>query len=358
MTELSLVRQEIRDFLARTPFESGCDSWMIGFSPEFSRALGEAGWIGLTWPTRYGGRAASNLVRHTVIEELLAAGAPVAAHWFADRQVGPSLLRHGTDAQREFFLPAMARGELYFSIGMSEPDSGSDLASIRTRARRRTGGWEVNGTKVWTSHAHRAHYLLALVRTADRGEQRHAGMSQLLIDLRSEGVTVRPILSMSGEHHFNEVVLDGVFVPDDMLLGEEGQGWQQVMTELSYERSGPERFLSPYPLLARAAAELPPGPELGRLFSRLAALRRLSFQVAEAIDAGAPPAVAAAIAKDVGTAFENDVVDEVRRLAAVHGASERLHTLLRQAQAQAPGFTLRGGATEIMREIIAGGLVS
>lgn len=378
--EVAEARAGIRQFLARTPFEPRCDGWLTGFSPEFSRALGAAGWIGLTWPSEYGGAARSNLVRHAVVEELLAAGAPVAAHWFADRQVGPSLLRHGTPRQRARLLPDMARGETYVAVGLSEPESGSDLASVRTRARRERDGWRVTGTKVWTSHAHHAHYLVTLARTADpEPGRRHAGLSQLIVDLRAEGVLVSPIRAMTGEHHFNEVTLDGVFVPDDMVLGTVGDGWAQVMTELDYERSGPERFLSTFPLLVAAlrrggagngsaATDGPGAPDalhgseraaLGRLYSRLVALRHLSTAIARAIDAGRPPNVATALTKDLGTALEGEIVDEVRRLAPPpEDPDDPYRRMFQHAQLVLPTGTLRGGTTEIMREIVAGGLAS
>src|SRR5699024_10502865 len=193
----------------------------------------------------------SALERFAVTEELLAAAAPVAAHWIADRQIGPSLLRFGTEEQRRMYLPGIARGEVYFGIGMSEPDSGSDLASVPTKGVRPDGGWLVTGTKVWTSGAPHAHAFFALVRTAPLdSSHRHAGLSQLIVPLDSTGVTIRPIHLLTGEHHFNEVVLDEVFVPDSMVLGEVGQGWHQVTSELAFERSGPERFLSTYPLIA------------------------------------------------------------------------------------------------------------
>jgi alkylation response protein AidB-like acyl-CoA dehydrogenase len=318
----------------------------------------------MTWPRQYGGHERSSLERYTVVEELLAAGAPVAAHWISDRQSGPLLLRYGKEQLRQMLLPRMAAGECYFSIGMSEPDSGSDLASIRTSARRGHGGWIVNGTKVWTSHAHRNHYMLTLVRTSPLDEQdRHAGMSQLIIDLAAPGVEVRAIRILTGEHHFNEVVLRDVFVPDLMLVGEEGAGWRQVLAELAYERSGPERLLSTFPLLTELVRELSVQPsaeatrEVGRLAAGLWALRNLSMTVAGALDAGEVPAVQAALTKDVGTRFERELTESVRAVApATSGV--RLRKRLAEAITAGPGFTLRGGTNEILRGIVARGLAS
>lgn len=247
------LRAEVREFLheelAVGSFSPACDSWFSQYSPEFSRKLGECGWLGMTWPERYGGRERSAIERFVVTEELLAAGAPVTAHWIADRQSGPSILRYGTEEQKQKFLPDIARGECFFSIGMSEPESGSDLASVKTYAEPTDEGWRITGNKIWTGGAHRAHYFIILCRTSPESEDRHAGLSQFIVDLSSQGLTVEPIRLLTGEHVFNEVVLEGVEVPESMLLGRLGDGWKQVTSELAYERSGPERFLSTFPLL-------------------------------------------------------------------------------------------------------------
>ncbi|HEY6786240.1 MAG TPA: acyl-CoA dehydrogenase family protein [Trebonia sp.] len=360
MSHLGL-RAEVRRFLAQAR-ESGafvphCDAWMTCFDPDFSRSLAERGWIGLTWPREYGGAERGEAERLVVVEELLAAGAPVAAHWFADRQIGPGLLRHGTPAQRARYLPLITAGQCFFAVGMSEPDSGSDLASIRTTARRSGGGWVINGTKVWTSHAHRAHHMLALARTAPPDPQRrHAGMSQLLIDLAAPGVRVRPIVTLDGQRHFNEVVLTNVEVGGDALLGTEGQGWQQVTGELANERSGPERYLSNLPLLtALARRDDVPAAELGELAAELQALRALSAAVADALGRGESPIVAAALVKDLGSRFERKVVDTARRLAPVPlqaGSPDEYTRLLTEAVLHSPDATLRGGTNEILRGIV------
>jgi alkylation response protein AidB-like acyl-CoA dehydrogenase len=266
------LRREVREFLAGRSFKPKVDAWLSGWDAEFSRALGERGWLGMTWPKRYGGHERSALERYTVIEELLAAGAPVTAHWIADRQSGPLLLRYGSEEQRQRFLPAIARGECYFAIGMSEADSGSDLASVRTAARKEAGGYRLRGSKLWTSGAHRAHFMITLVRTGPAEPDNHHGLSQLIVDLHGEGVEIRPVRLLTGEHHFNEVILDDAFVPAEMLVGEEGDGWRQVTSELAYERSGPERLLSTFPLLAelnRVARGEVARESIGRLVARL-----------------------------------------------------------------------------------------
>jgi alkylation response protein AidB-like acyl-CoA dehydrogenase len=365
------VREEVRAFLAEElaagSFTTSVDTWLSGVDPAFSRKLGERGWLGMTWPAEYGGHERTAMERYAVTEELLAAGAPVAAHWIADRQSGPNLLRYGTEAQRREILPRIAAGTCFFVIGMSEPDSGSDLASIRTRATRNADGdWVVNGAKVWTSNAHTSHYAITLVRTSPADPaNRHAGLSQLLVDLSLPGITVNPIRIMDGGHHFNEVVFDDVVVPGDMLLGEEGNGWHQVTAELAFERSGPERFLSTYPLVAEFARRVAAAPDpaglaaLGRLSARLLALRQMSLRIAGALDRGELPDIPAALVKDVGTTFEADVIDEVRRavdVVASLDSPDPLGRALAEAQLHAPGYTLRGGTNEILRGIVARGL--
>lgn len=367
------VRAEVREFLTSEleagTFETHVDTWLSGVDPAFSRKLGERGWLGMTWPSKYGGHERTAQERYAVTEELLAAGAPVAAHWIADRQSGPNLLRYGTEKQRAEILPRIAAGECYFVIGMSEPDSGSDLASIRTRAtRNQAGDWVVNGSKVWTSNAHHSHYAITLVRSDPPGEGprgRHQGLTQLLIDLSLPGITINPIRILDGGHHFNEVVFDDVIVPGDMLLGEQGAGWHQVSAELAFERSGPERFLSTLPLLVafgRLAAEtedLAQLATLGRLSARLLALRQLSLRIAAALDRGELPDLPAAMVKDVGTTFEVDIIDEIRRVVDVVpslDSDDALARALAEAQLHAPGYTLRGGTNEILRGIVARGL--
>lgn len=361
------VRAFLRDQIAAGKVRLRCDNWLSGFDAAFSRALGERGWLGMTWPRKYGGHERSTLDRFVVTEELLAAGAPVAGHWVSDRQTGPSLLRFGSEQQRQRFLPPMARGECYFAIGMSEPGSGSDLASVRTRAERIDGGWQVTGSKVWCSNAHHAHYFFLLCRTAERSEDRHAGLSQLIVDLRQPGVTIRPIPLLTGEHHFNEVVLDKVEVPDDMVLGKIGDGWHQVTSELAFERSGVERFLSTFPLFTEVVQALRERGEadgrarivVGELVSQIMALRAMSLGVAAALDRGEAPDVAAALVKDLGTRFESELTEQLRRLLPVTPdlySEETLRRYFAEAILHAPGFTLRGGTNEILRGVVARGL--
>ena len=357
------LRQEVRDFLSEEmPRDLLPNSdFGAGDSVEFSRKLGKRGWIGMTWPAVYGGAERSFLERYVVTEELLAAGAPVGAHWIADRQSGPLLLKFGTEAQRQRFLPSIIRGECFFSIGMSEPDSGSDLASIRTSASRVDGGWLLNGSKIWTSGAHMNHYMVTLVRTAPVSENRHEGMSQFIVDLNDANVTVKGIENLSSDADFNQVFLDDVFISDDCVVGEPGNGWDQVMSELGYERSGPERFLSTFRVLVEFIRDIGNSTTddqeivLGRLVAHLVTLRRMSVSVAGMLEEGRLPNTEAALIKVLGNTFER-LVPELLRLHLPEAPSARLMNTLNQCILNAPSFTLRGGTREILRGVIARGL--
>ncbi|TAK41235.1 MAG: acyl-CoA dehydrogenase [Betaproteobacteria bacterium] len=364
--EAQALRREVRAFIAA---ENRAGLWQRGgdfathYDPAFSRRLGARGWLGMTWPRRYGGQERSMLERLVLSEELIAANAPIAAHWIADRQSGPLLLRYGSEAQRREFLPRIARGEIFFSIGMSEPDSGSDLASVRTRAVQVDGGWRIDGRKLWTSFAHLNHYAIVLARTGAAGESRHEGLSQFIVDLKAGDLEVRPIVNMAGQREFNEVVFTGSFVPDARLVGEPGNGWRQVTSELAYERSGPERYLS-FIRLAEAALQCAganPSPRLrealGRTSAKLIALRSMSIAVAALLQQGAMPNLEASLIKDLGTAFEREQIGVYRALRSeLAPASAEYLSALAETTIYAPSWTLRGGTREILRGIVARGL--
>lgn len=361
------LREQVRRFIAEETGNGGfapiCNSWTEGLDPAFSRRLGARGWIGYHWPVAYGGRGGSAFDTLTINEELLAAGAPVGAHWIAARQSAPLLMRFGSEAQRREFLPRIAAGTTYFGIGMSEPDVGSDLASVRSRASLRDGRWVLEGRKVWTSGAHIAHFAIVLCRTEPLDPKaRHAGLSQFIVDLHAPGVTIRPIRMLDGSHHFNEVVFDGVELPPERLVGAAGDGWKQVTSELAYERSGPERFLSTMPIVERClrlvlyAAPSAGDIVAGRLLARLITLRNMSLAIWGALETGGSPVIEAAMVKDLGTNFERDSLEIVREAMS---ADERLAgdatlaRLLAGAWPLAPTYNLRGGTNEVLRNMIA-----
>jgi alkylation response protein AidB-like acyl-CoA dehydrogenase len=364
------LRAEVRAFLAdalklRRTVERA-ESW-IGVDAAFSREMGRRGWLGMTWPKQYGGHERSALERYVVVEEMLAAGAPVNAHWIADRQSGPALLKYGTEEQKRSILPRIARGECFFCIGMSEPESGSDLAAAKTRATETTDGWLINGTKLWTSGGHFAHYMILFCKTDGGNGDRHRGASQFLVDMKTPGISVRPIHALTGEHHFNETHFDNVLLPKDALLGQRGDGWAQVVSELAFERSGPERFLSSFQVFAELvqrageyeddkAAEI----AIGRIAARIAVLRRMSRSVAGMLQEGQDPGLQAAIVKDLGAVLEQEIPDIVRATGLSREPSlttdDGLEAALAYTIQHAPSFSLRGGTREILRGIIARGL--
>jgi alkylation response protein AidB-like acyl-CoA dehydrogenase len=369
--ECDALRAEVRAFLAEeieagtfSPYGGAIDG---NFSAEFSRKVGARGWIGMTWPKRYGGHERSFLERYVVTEELRVANAPVRLHFVADRQSGPVILRYGSERVKADILPRICKGEVCFAIGMSEPNSGSDLFAASTKATKADGGWLINGTKVWTSNAHHAHYMIGLFRTSPpTKENRRHGLTQFVVDMRTPGIAVNPIWHMAGQHDFNEVVFQEAFVPDDHVLGEVDGAWKQATSELAYERSGPERFLETYYVLSELVRVLGDKPDtrgaegLGRLVAELHALRRMSVSVAGMLHAGKEPVVEAAIVKDVGTIWEQRLPARARDLAAfVEDANANragFEEQLAYATLIAPKLTIQGGTTEILRGIIARGL--
>ena len=362
--ETESLRAEVRAFLQenRGHFEHPNSDFSTGHDPEFSRKLGAKGWIGMTWPHAYGGGERSFFDRYVVTEEVLAAGAPVSAHWIADRQSGPLLLRYGTSEQRETYLPQITRGEAYFSIGMSEPDTGSDLASVRTTAEKEGDSYRINGTKIWTTDAHRNHFIVCLVRTEPPSDNRHAGLSQIIVDLKNDGVQVRPIANMAGGEDFNEVLFDEVVVPADRIVGAPGNGWEQVTSELSYERSGPERFLSAFRVFVELVRACGPEPSphqaaaIGRIAASIMTMRRMSISVAGMLENKKEVAVEAALVKELGNNFEK-VLPEIARMALPSGVEQSIYRrTYEETMLLSPSFTLRGGTREILRGVIARGL--
>ncbi len=350
--------------VAALPLDRRARSWQ-GFRADFSRALGKAGFLGLTLPKAYGGQEKGPFARFVVVEELLCGGAPVAAHWIADRQSAPLLLNFGTEAQRQKHIPAICRGEQLFCIGMSEPGSGSDLASVRTRADRKGGGWVVSGQKIWTTNAMYSDYMIALVRTSGTSADRQAGLSQLVIDFKAPGVTIRPIVDLTGDAHFAEVLFENVELGEDALIGTEGDGWNQVVAELAFERSGPERIYSSVVLLdawirhMQAAGRSDAAPLVGRLTAELATLRAMSIACTARLVAGESPVVEASIVKDRGTGFEQELPVVIADDLATHPdepVSADLYRTLLYVTHIAPSFSLRGGTREILRGIIARGM--
>lgn len=361
------LREEVRGFLADElqsgGFTPAADCWVSAADPEFSRKMGARGWLGMTWPSEFGGHDRPVAHRFVVTEEMLAAGAPVAAHWIADRQTGSHILRYGTQEQKQTILPRIAAGECFTAIGMSEPQAGSDLAAIKTSARRTDNGWALSGRKIWSTGAHFSHYMIVLARTSPaEGRNRQVGLSQFLVDLSLPGIDISGIRDLGGTPHFNETLFDNVELPEDALLGTEGNGWAQCMGELALERSGPERFLTSLVVLEKALpliaahADARRAIEVGSILANLRVLRRMSLGVAEMLERGESPATAACVVKEMGNRLENDIVQRLRGMLAGiprHAWPDGFDGLLREAILHLPSNTLRGGTTEILRGIIA-----
>jgi acyl-CoA dehydrogenase len=365
------LRTEVRAFLAQEisagTFEPHHPGYSESYDRNFSRRVGAKGWIGMTWPKQYGGHERSQLERYVVTEEFRVANAPANFHFVADRQSGPILLKYAPEHIKKDILPRICRGELCFAIGMSEPGSGSDLFAAKTKATKVNGGWRINGSKIWTTSAHIANYMLALFRTSPpTKENRRHGLTQFLVNMKTQGITVNPIYQMTGKPGFNEVVFVDTFLPDDHVIGEIDGAWKQATSELAYERSGPERFLDTFYVLPELVRTLGPEPDLrgaeglGQLVAQLHTLRRMSVSVAGMLQAGKEPVVEGSIVKDLGTVWEQKLPARVRELAALLKPELLNHTALEDQLAHAttiaPKLTIQGGTTEILRGIIARGL--
>jgi len=359
--EQRALRAEVAAFLdeerAAGSFTPQVDAWITGFDRAFTKKTAARGWIGLTWPEKYGGGGRSYVDRLCLTELLLGAGAPLAAHWFADRQMGPSILAHGTEAQKERYLPEILAGDVTYCIGMSEPQAGSDLAGVRTRGVRDGSGWRITGHKIWTSLAHLSDYIYVLART-DPASERHDGLSEFIVPLHSAGVTISPIHDMSGAHHFNEVFLDEVAVDADALVGTEGGGWRQITGQLGYERAGLERVMSTWALFEamRTAAgdDERRREELGVLEAAARVARLLVFRAAAVADAGRPPDHEAAMAKVFATDVEQRMVEVASQWAGRESrTADAFGGHLLPAWLIAPSFSIRGGTNEVLRGIIA-----
>ena len=323
--------------------------------------------MGITLPKAYGGGGRSAYARYVLVEEFLNFGAPVGSHWIADRQSGPLILKYGTEAQKIRYLPAICQGNAFFCIGMSEPNSGSDLASVRTHATRNEDGWLLNGQKIWTTNAHHCHFMIALVRTSGEATDRQKGLSQLIVDLSLPGITIRPITDLSGDSHFCEVFFDNVQLSPDALIGAEGDGWDQVIAELAFERSGPERLYSSIVLFDEWLAYIrtpqghtPQAQRLaGKIVSQLAPLRAMSIAITEQLVRGESPVIEAALVKDLGTGVEqyipSAIADDLYSRNSSEIPLELLRTLNYVTQV-APSYSLRGGTRDILRGMIARGL--
>lgn len=330
------------------------DSWLRGVDREFSRELGERGWLGMCWPRRWGGGERSALERFVVVEALISNGAPCAASWFPDRQIGPTLLQFGTDEQRARFLAPMVAGEAMWGIGMSEPDAGSDVASIRTAATGTGDEWVINGQKVWTSGAADADWIYLIART-DPTAPPHRGLSEFIVDCTSPGVTIVPIRDMTDDRHFCEIYFEDVVVPESLRVGELNGAFGQVMRQMEHERGGIDRLCSNAALFRDVVEQVPLSDSLriraaelkGQYcIGRLMVLREVLGQ--------AEPGYSA-VTKTWCTEFEQRVAEfcvaALGPASLLSGPGGTLSARASRNICYAPGYTIMGGTTEILRNI-------
>ena len=369
--EQNAFRAEVRAWLQANAPRSPLASYDTreGFEQhrQWEACLARGGWSSVTWPKELGGRG-SDLVEWLIFEEEYArADCPLRINQNGILLLGPTLMEFGTTAQKERFLPRMARCDDMWAQGWSEPNAGSDMANISSRALLNAAGdhYVLNGQKTWSTRAVFANWLFGLFRS-DPHSSRHHGLSYLLVPLDAPGITIRPIINLAGRHDWNEVTFSDCFIPEECLIGSEGDGWLQVTSELAFERSGPERFMQNYYVLGelvRILGRQPAGRAasiLGRLVARLWTLRQMSVAVAGMMQGGKSPAIEASLVKDLGTIYQQDLPEIARVVAESDATTEEdmadFLDVAQYATMMAPSYTIQGGTTQVLRGIVARGL--
>jgi alkylation response protein AidB-like acyl-CoA dehydrogenase len=374
--EQEKFRQEVRDFLEdelrQKLWEPSCDAWIIGHDPAFTKRVSKRGWIGLTWPKEQGGQGRSYVDRLILTEEMLRYGAPAACHWFADRQIGGAIVHYGTDEQKKELLPKILKGEAYVGLGMSEPDAGSDLASLKTRAVADGDYYIIDGQKTWTSGGSHMNWIYLVART-DQTAPKHRGISEFFFETSLPGITVTPIADITGGIHFNEVFFENVRIPQKCLIGEKNKGFYQVLNQLDYERSGMERLMANYPLfdaLIQYTRETrrngKPLSEEPIIRSKLAQLKiefeigRLHmYRIAVVMDEGRAPNWESAMAKAYGTAFEQRLASTAIEILGLYGQLSPqskwvpIRGMAYHSYLSSKGYSLQAGTSEILKNILA-----
>ncbi|MBC8429646.1 MAG: acyl-CoA dehydrogenase family protein [Dehalococcoidia bacterium] len=374
--EQEKFRQGVRDFLEEELrqglWEPSCDAWIMGHDPEFTKRVAEKGWIGLTWPKEHGGQGRSFVDRLILTEEMLRYGAPAACHWFADRQIGGAIVHYGTDEQKKELLPLILRGEAYVGLGMSEPDAGSDLASLKTRATEDGDYFIIDGQKTWTSGGSHMNWIYLLART-DPDAPKHRGISEFFFETSLPGVTVQHIVDITGGVHFNEVFFDSVRVPKKCLIGEKNRGFYQVLNQLDYERSGMERLMANYPLFEaliqytketkRNGKPLSDEPiirsKLAQLKIELEIGRLHMYRVAAVMDEGRAPNWESSMSKAYGTAFEQRLASSAIEILGLYGQLSPgskwvpMRGMAYHSYLSSKGYSLQAGSSEVLKNILA-----
>jgi alkylation response protein AidB-like acyl-CoA dehydrogenase len=374
--EQEKFRREIRDFLEEELrqglWEPSCDAWIMGHDPEFTKRVAKKGWIGLTWPKEYGGQGGSYVDRLILTEEMLRYGAPAACHWFADRQIGGAIVHYGTDEQKKELLPLILRGEAYVGLGMSEPDAGSDLASLKTRAVEDGDCYVIDGQKTWTSGGSHMNWIYLVART-DPDAPKHRGISEFFFETSLPGITVAPIVDITGGVHFNEVFFENVRIPKKYLIGEKNRGFYQILNQLDYERSGMERLMANYPLFEALIQYTKETKQNGKplsqdpvIRSKLAQLKieleigqLHMYRVAMVMDEGRAPNWESAMSKAYGTAFEQHLASTAIEILGLYGQLSPqskwvpMHGMAYHSYLSSKGYSLQAGTSEILKNILA-----
>jgi alkylation response protein AidB-like acyl-CoA dehydrogenase len=374
--EQQKFRQEVRDFLEeelrKGTFKPSCDAWIQGYSLEFTKKVAQKGWIGLTWPKEYGGQGRSHIDRLILTEEMLRYGAPAACHWFADRQIGGGILRYGTEEQKREILPKIVAGEAYVGLGMSEPEAGSDLASLRTKATEEGDYYIIDGQKMWTSCGMFMNYIYLVART-DPEAPKHKGISEFIFETNLPGITITPTIDITGSTAWAEVFFDGVRISKKCLIGEKNRGYYQVLNQLDYERAGLERLMGNYPLFDAIvqfakgtkrngkplAQETLIRQKLAQLQVEFDVGRLLIYRVVLVMEEGRAPNVEAAMAKAYSTAFEQHLAKIAMEILGLYGqliAESKWAPILGMAPHSylaSTGYSLQAGTSEVLRNVVA-----
>lgn len=376
--EQEQFRKEVRDFLESEikagAFQPSCDAWIQGYSPEFTKKMSKKGWIGLTWPKEYGGQGRSHTDRLILTEELLRYGAPAACHWFADRQIGGGILRYGSEEQKRTILPKIMAGEAYVGLGLSEPEAGSDLASLRTRAIESGDFYIIDGQKMWTSCGVFMNHIYMVARTDPNPETpKQRGISEFIFQTNLPGITITPTIDITGSTAWAEVFFDSVKIPKTAMIGEKNRGFYQVVNQLDYERAGIERLMGNYPLfdaIIKFTKETKWGGDyickdtlvrqrLAQLRTEFEVGRLLTYRVVAVMEEGKAPNVEAAMAKAYCTTFEQHLASLTIEILGLYGqllGESKYAPILGMAPHSflgSKGYSLQAGSTEVMRNVVA-----
>jgi alkylation response protein AidB-like acyl-CoA dehydrogenase len=374
--EQEKFRQEVRDFLEaeirQGLWQPTCDAWIMGHDPAFTKRVSKRGWIGLTWPKEHGGQGRSYVDRLILTEEMLRYGAPAACHWFADRQIGGAIVHYGTEEQKKELLPKILKGEAYVGLGMSEPDAGSDLASLKTKATEDGDYYIIDGQKTWTSGGSHMNWIYLVART-DPNAPKHRGISEFFFETSLPGITIAPIADITGGVHFNEVFFENVRIPKKCLIGEKNKGFYQILNQLDYERSGMERLMANYPLFdaliqytretKRNGKPLSEEPiirtKLAQLKIELEVGRLHMYRIAVVMDEGRAPNWESAMAKAYGTAFEQRLASTAIEILGLYGQLSPqskwvpIRGMAYHSYLSSKGYSLQAGTTEVLKNILS-----